>query len=74
MLVKSTPDYLLNRPLVKYIANVMAKGPFELKGLPVDHTIDASFELAKAIAHLPARGGARFDIVLNKVRSQSGYV
>jgi hypothetical protein len=46
----------------------MARGPFELKGLPIDHTIDAPFELAKAIAHLPARGGARFDIVLNKVR------
>ena len=46
----------------------MARGPFELKGLPVDHTFDAPFEFAKAIANLPARDGARFDMELNKVR------
>ena len=58
--------FIMSRPLVKYISKEMGKGPFALLGLPVDHSIDVPFELAKAIKLLPSRQGARFDPVLNQ--------
>ena len=53
--------------MVKYISKVMATGPFALQGLPVDHSIDVPFELAKTIFMMPSRGGARFDKKLQRV-------
>jgi hypothetical protein len=45
----------------------MATGPFALRGLPVDHSIDVPFELAKTIFMMPSREGSRFDIKLQRV-------
>ena len=59
--------------MVKYIAKVSATGPFALQGLPVDHSIDVPFELAKTIYMMPSRGGARFDKKLQRVKSDLMY-
>jgi hypothetical protein len=38
-----------------------------LDGLPIDHSIDVPFELAKTVFMLKARGGVRFDMKLQRV-------
>ena len=57
----------ISRPLVKYISREMQKGPFVLQGLPVDHSIDVPFEVAKTVFMLKPREGARFDPKKQKV-------